>query len=382
MTTPPAPEGVDTLFRTMADGAPVLLWMSGTDGLCTFFNQTWLRFTGRSLEREIGSGWAEGVHPEDLQSCMDVYLSAFVERREFQMEYRLRRADGVFRWVLDQARPWFGPTGAFGGFIGSCVDVTDLREARETLTRSNVELERRVRARTSELERSNTELDQFASVASHDLQEPLRMVASYTQLLERRLEGRLDVECQEFMRQIVSGAERMRAMVNDLLRYSRVGRGGAGLEAIELGASLERVLANLRLAIEESGARVTRDPLPRVRADAAQMTQLLQNLVGNAIKFRADRAPEIHVSAERAGPDWVIRVRDNGIGVDPSQHERIFKIFQRLHPARAYPGTGMGLAICKKIVERHGGRVWVESEPGRGSVFTFTLSPAGENPRP
>lgn len=203
------------------------------------------------------------------------------------------------------------------------------------------------------------------------------MVASYTQLIESRLGDRLDEESREFMKQVVSGAERMRSMVNELLNYSRVGRGTAPLESFELDAALDRALANLKLAVEESGARVTRGPLPRVRADEALLTQLLQNLVGNAIKFRAGNAPEIHVGAERSGADWTVRVKDNGIGVDPAQHERIFKIFQRLHPVRTYPGTGMGLAICKKIVERHGGRLWIESELGRGAVFHFTLAAAG-----
>jgi PAS domain S-box-containing protein len=238
----------------------------------------------------------------------------------------------------------------------------DLREAHEELSR-----------RAQDLARSNAELEQFAYVASHDLQEPLRMVSSYTQLLLRRYSKLFDDDAREFMSYIVDGAARMKQLIEDLLAYSRVGTRGRDPEPTEAEGALEQALANLRAAIESSGAAVTHDPLPTVRADASQLTQLFQNLVGNALKFRGAEAPRIHVGAAEKDAEVVLSVRDNGIGIDPQYFERIFVIFQRLHSKAEYEGTGIGLAICKKIVDRHGGRIWVESQPGRGSTFYCTL---------
>jgi light-regulated signal transduction histidine kinase (bacteriophytochrome) len=238
--------------------------------------------------------------------------------------------------------------------------------------------ERELAERAQELARSNAELEQLAYVASHDLQEPLRMVASFTQLLARRYRGRLDAKADDFIGFAVDGANRMQVMIDDLLEYSRVGRRGKPLVPTPLDAVLADVLAGLHAGIAEAGATVTGDPLPSVAADAVQFGRLLQNLIGNALKFRGAEPPRIHVAAERAGPEWILSVRDNGIGIDPRDFERIFVMFQRLHGRERYPGTGIGLALCKKIVERHGGRIWVESEPGRGACFRFTV-PARED---
>ena len=224
-----------------------------------------------------------------------------------------------------------------------------------------------------ELARSNAELEQFAYVVSHDLQEPLRMVASYVQLLEERYKDRLDKDAHEFIAYAVEGATNMKRMIADLLAYSRVGRDGKETVSVDCEAVLSQACANLRAPITETAAQIIHDPLPTVAGNTGQLTHLFQNLIGNAIKFRGQEPPRVHVSAERNGQGWVFSVRDNGIGLDPQFADRIFLVFQRLHTREDYPGTGIGLAIAKKIVEHRGGRIWVESEPGKGATFHFTV---------
>lgn len=242
------------------------------------------------------------------------------------------------------------------------------------LLQKHKETEKTLARQAQELARSNADLEQFAYVASHDLQEPLRMIKSYLQLIERRYKDRLDKDIDDYINFAVDGAERMRVLINDLLRYSRVTTQGKPFEPIACSAVLNHVLANLKVAIGESGTVVTHDELPTVMADETQLTLLLQNLVSNAIKFRKnDTPPEIHVGAEHANGEWIFSVRDNGIGIAPEYSERIFMIFKRLHSGEEYEGTGIGLAMCKKIVERYGGRIRVESEPGEGSTFYFTI---------
>jgi signal transduction histidine kinase len=227
--------------------------------------------------------------------------------------------------------------------------------------------------RSEELARSNAELEQMAYVASHDLNEPLRMVASYVQLLEQRYRDRLDADAHEFIGFAVDGAKRMQALIDDLLTYSRVGTKPVSPKPVDCAAVVATVLHSMRIAIEESGGRVNCGPLPVVMSDASQLTQLFQNLIANAIKFRRDKAPEVHVNAKPENGFWHFSVQDNGIGIPPEYANRVFEMFQRLHGRRVYPGTGIGLAICKKIVERQGGRIWVEPDPAGGSIFQFTL---------
>jgi hypothetical protein len=260
-------------------------------------------------------------------------------------------------------------------------EIVQRRKAEEEVRKVNADLERKVAERTAELaerakdlERSNMELQQFAYVASHDLQEPLRTIASFTQLLAKRYADKLDDKAREFIGFAVDGSKRMQTLINDLLSFSRVGTQGKALTAVRCDAALDTVLRNLKRAVEESGAVITRDALPVVLADDLQLGQLLQNLVGNAIKFRGDKRPRIHIGAERNGKGWKISVCDNGIGIAPEHYERIFIIFQRLHTKTQYAGTGIGLAICKKIVERHGGRLWIDPTPGGGSTFSFTIA--------
>ena len=224
-----------------------------------------------------------------------------------------------------------------------------------------------------ELIRSNAELEQFAYIASHDLQEPLRAVAGMVQLLQKRYEGQLDERADEYIKHAVDAAARMQSLIQALLSYSRAQRDNQPMEQVDAGTSLQLALKNLDTSIRDNHAVITADALPRVHANPAQLTQLFQNLIGNAIKFRRDVEPQIHISATKLTDAWQFSVRDNGIGIEPQYFERIFMIFQRLHTQREFSGTGIGLALCKKIIERHGGRIWVESEPEHGSVFHFTL---------
>ncbi len=225
-----------------------------------------------------------------------------------------------------------------------------------------------------ELNRSNEELEQFAYVTSHDLQEPLRMVASYTQLLSRRYKGKLDSDADEFIAFAVDGANRMQRLIQDLLTFSRVGKKGQDLLDISSDDAMQQAILNLRGAIEESGAIVTRGPMPEVKANETELTQLFQNLVGNGIKYQGPGTPHIHISAVKNGsPKWIFSVQDDGLGIDPQFFERIFGMFQRLHKREEFAGTGIGLAICKKIVERHGSSISVESQLGHGSTFRFAL---------
>jgi len=258
------------------------------------------------------------------------------------------------------------PLREFGEIRGAVLTIRDITDRRAA--------QRALEERARELGRSNADLEQFAYVASHDLQEPLRAVVSYLQLLERRYAEHLDERAGRYIGHAVEGGHRMQKLINDLLTYSRVGRGGQELTEVDVRAILDRVLSSLELAIEESEAVVTyEEPLPTLTADATQMLQLVQNLMVNAIKFRGEAAPRVHLSAERIDGAWRFSVRDNGIGIAPEYRERVFVLFQRLHGREEYSGTGIGLAVCKKIVERHGGTLWVDSTEGGGSTFRFTI---------
>ncbi len=251
--------------------------------------------------------------------------------------------------------------------LGLISDVTEIRHVTQELERSN-----------DELRRSNDDLEQFAYVASHDLQEPLRMISGYLGLLERRYSPVLDQDAHEFIRYAVDSSQRMKNLIQDLLSFSRAGRNAIHSQDVEAGRILEAAMENLRAAITDSQAEIANDELPVIRADASLMMHVFQNLLGNAIKFHGEQPPRIHVSAKRRHGDWVFSVRDNGIGIEPQYSERIFRIFERLHSADRYPGSGVGLAISKKIIERHGGRMWVVSQPGEGSTFFFALPDRGE----
>jgi len=254
---------------------------------------------------------------------------------------------------------------------------TNRRDEIGSLSRAMTTMVRSLNQQADELKRSNADLEQFAYVASHDLQEPLRMVSGFTGLLKRRYGGKLDADADEYIEFAVGGANRMQALINDLLSYSRVGREEVAAKAIDTQVALDQALANLQTAIEERSAMVSCGQLPTVWANHGMLVRLFQNLIANALKFCKAERPIVRVQAEPRGAEWVFSVADNGIGIDPQYQDRIFLIFQRLHKQSEYPGTGIGLAVCKRIVERNGGRIWLESEPGKGTTFFFTLPATG-----
>jgi light-regulated signal transduction histidine kinase (bacteriophytochrome) len=243
--------------------------------------------------------------------------------------------------------------------------VTDITERKRA--------EKALQETLKELKRSNAELEQFAYVASHDLQEPLRAVTGMVQLLQQRYQGQLDQRADVYINHAVEAASRMQTLINDLLAFSRVGRRGQPFAPVNTATCVQLALKNLEVAIRESRACITWDDLPTMAADSTQLSQLFQNLIGNSLKFRGEKEPQIHLSAVKVDKAWQFSVRDNGIGMEPQYFERIFQVFQRLHTRQEYPGTGIGLALCQKIVERHGGAMWVESQVGQGSTFYFTL---------
>lgn len=304
----------------------------------------------------------QAVYPQDRKNLKtEIQTAVAGEGASFSSEFRIVRHGGAVRSVEAQYELVRNERGEPVEMVGTIQDITERKEYEE------------------ELRRSNAELQQFAYIASHDLQEPLRMISSYMQLLERRYKDQLDESAKEFIEYAVDGANRMQRLINDLLKYSRVGTRGGEFEPTDLSAVFEAALANLRIAIQESGAEVMAEPLPSVLGDQTQLLQLFQNLIGNAMKFRRERVtPRVRVGAERRDGEWLLSVSDNGIGIEPADAERIFLIFQRLHGREQYEGTGIGLAVCKRIVERHGGSIWVESEPGEGSVFYFTLPAANK----
>lgn len=300
------------------------------------------------------------VHPEDRAPVQLAIERSWQEATEYRIEFRAFWPDGSTHWLSAVGRTSGDQTRRGRRMLGVVMDVTERRQAEE------------------ELRRSNADLEQFAYVASHDLQEPLRMVASYVQLLAKRYQGKLDADANEFIGYALDGAMRMQRLISDLLAYARVGTRGTPHVPTDPAEALAHALASLEVTIAESGATVTHDPMPLVLADPRQLEMMLLNLVGNGIKFHGPTPPRVHVSAKRTPEGIHFTVRDNGIGIDPKYHERIFVIFQRLHGRTEYPGTGIGLAIVKRIVERHGGRLWLDSAPDLGTTIHFTLPPTSE----
>ncbi|HEX3317370.1 MAG TPA: ATP-binding protein [Solirubrobacteraceae bacterium] len=328
---------------------------AGLDGYVKRANEAWERTLGWTEQELRAVPYAEFIHPDDRErTAAEAMALASPGHATRGFEIRLRRRDGVYRRFRFSA-------------------VGDPDRALIHAVAKDVTYEGQLEERAKELERSNQELERFAYVASHDLSEPLRMISGFASLLESRYGGQLDADADEFIRYIVDSVGRMQELIRDLLRYSRAGREEPRSDPVDMGVLVTHVLEGLQTAIDESGAAIRVEGLPTVRGDASQLQQLVQNLVANALKFTRDASPVIRISAERDGTAWRFAVADEGIGIAPQDADSVFQVFRRLHGPDDYPGTGVGLAICRTIVERHGGRIWVEPGEERGSVFRFTL---------
>jgi PAS domain S-box-containing protein len=349
-------------LRFMAESVPEKIFTAKPSGETDYFNQQWMTYTGLTFENLREWNWTELVHPEDAAESLRLWRHSVESGEPFQFTHRIRRADGAYRWHLSRAHAMRAIDGKVTMWIGSSTEIQEQKDTEESLRRANEDLE------------------QFAYAATHDLQEPLRSVKIYSDLLARRYGPRLDGEGREFLKYLHGGAARMERLVRDLLAYTHVGQLETPVELTDAGDCLRVAVANLAGAIDESGARISSDPLPAVKVHHTHLQQVFQNLIGNAIKYRRpDTDPAVHVTARWGKGHWHFTVADNGIGIEPHHHERIFGLFKRLHTNDKYSGTGVGLALCQRIVERNGGRIWVASEPGNGSQFHFTL-PAQDGP--
>lgn len=352
-------------FRSIVETIQEVFWIMDVDVRKTVYvSPASERIWGRSVEELYADprAFVDAVHPDDREEVLAVFK---LQQKgvQYEHEYRVIQPDGSIVWIWNRAFPIRDESGEVVLYTGVAKDITQRKE-----------LEQGLRIHDEKLARSNEELERFAYVASHDLQEPLRMVASFTHLLSERYSGRLDETADRYINFAVDGAKRMQQSIADLLSYSRVNSKELNLSSVDCEAAVQEAVRSLRAAIEGSNASIDWDPLPVLSVDQRQFTQLFQNLLGNGIKFtKKQQAPRIHISAEDSGAEWLFSVQDNGIGIEPQHAERVFQVFQRLHTKEEFPGTGIGLAVCKTVVERHGGRIWMESEPGVGSTFRFTV---------
>lgn len=360
-------------YRSLTEATTQIIWTTDAQGQVISDMPLWQAFTGQTIEEIQGWGWINSLHPDDRERTAKIWTQSVQNKSFYDTEYRVRRNDGEYRYMSVRGVPVLQEDGSIREWVGTCTDITEKKAAEAELEKYQLHLEDLVKSRTEELVRSNRDLEQFAYVASHDLQEPLRAVSGFVELLRRNTEKSLDAKTNEYINFAIDGAKRMQSLINGLLEYSRIGTQGKKPQKVNSKEALDEALARLQASIKETGAEITADGLPVVYFDDVQLSQLFQNLIGNAIKFRSDQTPRINISAVRKNSEWQFAVTDNGIGIEPQYADRIFQIFQRLHNREKYPGTGIGLSICKKIVERHNGKIWVESKPEGGSTFYFTV---------
>jgi len=351
------------LFRILFYRSPIGTYII-QNGHFRLVNRQLAYILGYEEDELVGKPALSFVLAEDRDTVRENAVRMLKGGCSLGYEFRIVNKQAKVKWVMETVVPIYYRRKR--ATLGSLIDITERKQ-----------MEERLKQITAEMQHSNTELEQFAYVISHDLQEPLRMVSSYTQLLAKRYSNKLDSDADEFISYAVNGAKRMQTLLHDLLEYSRVGTRGKPFIPVNCEHVVEQAMANLKIAIEECNASVSYDVLPTVMGDEGQLVRLFQNLIGNALKFRRDEAPLVNIVAKRRNNVVTFSIKDNGIGIDPQHRQSIFEIFRRLHTREEYPGTGMGLAICKKIVERHGGHISVQSQPGQGSTFYFSVDTAG-----
>jgi PAS domain S-box-containing protein len=396
-------------FRHLADAMPQIVFTSKPDGNLDYYNHRWYDYTGMTFEQTKDWGWRPVLHPDDLPNTMRAWTGALKSGEPFVVEYRFRGADGLYRWHLGEARPIRNSQGVVERWFGTCTDIEDYKAAENKIRTMNERLEERVRERTADLdrslgqlaaaneelknsslrlERSNRELQDFASVASHDLQEPLRKVQAFGDRLKAVCDTALNPQASDYLDRILNATRRMQSLIQDLLTLARVTSQARPFFPVDLARVAREVLSDLEVRIAQTNASVEVGDLPTIYADALQMRQLLQNLIGNALKFHQEgKSPSVQVYAGKAdfGPAasgmFRLVVEDNGIGFDEKYLDRIFTVFQRLHSRTEYEGTGIGLAVCRKIAQRHGGDITARSTPGKGTSFLVSL-PFGRTDEP
>ncbi len=350
-------------FHFMAESMPQKIFTTTPAGEVDYLNPQWMEFTGLTFGQMKGSGWTQSVHPDDLEGNIGAWKRALQTGEPFHFQQRFRRADGSYRWHLSRAHAMRNEAGEITMWIGSNTDIHEQKEKEE------------------ELRRANDDLRQFAYSASHDLQEPIRNVAIYSEIVARRYDRALDQNGRQFLEFLREGGHRLARLVDDLLAYTRASTAELSEHAVDARSAVNSSLLLLAKPIEEAAAVVTTDELPVVYMGDLHLQQVFQNLIGNAVKYRSEAPPRIHISVRQVGSKWCFSVQDNGIGIDPQYKEKIFGVFKRLSHDRTYSGTGIGLAICQRVVERYGGRIWVESEPGKGATFHFTVPRRAEPAR-
>jgi PAS domain S-box-containing protein len=365
----------ESRFKTVADNAPVLIWMSETDKLCSYFNAVWLEFTGRTHEQEVGNGWADGVHPDDFEKCLEIYTTCFDKRIPFTMEYRLRRFDGQYRWILDNGAPRYGDNGEFLGYIGSCIDIHSQKLLNEELEIS-----------IKKLNRTNSELRAFNYIASHDLQEPLRKIKTYSSLITATFSESVSTVVDAYLNKLSEEANLMQRLITSLLDYTMITESKSNVEEVDLNVLLCAVQQELSEEIKKKKAKLEISELPKLQINGAQFRQVFLHLLSNSLKFgRIGVEPVIKVSVVKidngrtidavlkTGPYWEFTFSDNGTGFSDKYNELVFDLFQKLNNHNANSGGGIGLSIVKKVIESHDGLIFAHSKEDHGTTFTFYL---------
>ena len=361
---------IENRFKVIADTAPVLVWMSDTDKLCTYFNKGWLTFTGRTMEQECGNGWAEGVHPDDFDRCLDIYVTSFDKRIPFSMEYRLKRNDEQYRWILDNGVPRYTLEGEFLGYIGSCIDINDQKSLNQELEDRNIKLARK-----------NKELKAFNYIATHDLQEPLQRLINYSSLVTNQLPETLSPVAKAYLYKIKEEAENTQELIKALLQYTLLGEETHWQIRTDLNQLLNEALHEFKDEMRDTNIQIQFDELPVLNVVPWRIKKVFSNLISNSVKFAREGVdPKIRVTALKIPsgskinadlkdiPYWEISFTDNGTGFDNKYKDVVFEVFQKIGNSPNC-GAGIGLAIVKKIIVNHNGEIFAESKPNEGTCF-------------